>query len=247
MGLLSSSGHRSTSSTRGSGHGGRWLPKRVSPQMIAFALLLVSTVNLMVAVVPNAGDDGDGGDGGGDDGGGGGGVNVNVNVDDGLGELGESVAVDDGNGNRHAPISCSSLPIEEADECLRERDRRIAEREARRKKEKGGGGGGGAMTKAEKEAALEAYKKRVRREKALKFKQRDDEGTNSRDTRNSRRDRKKRRGHRRERRQGLPTAAAAAAAAVEVVVELVTAEVETARAARTVAAAAGPGAGARQG
>lgn len=143
-----------------------WLPKhtRISPQVLAVALLLVSTVNLMFAVVPGAGNDAateeDAGDYGGKSG------------DDGLGELGELAVVEDGSeseSDRRA-VSCSSLPIEEADECLRERERRVAEREARRKK-----GGGAGMTKSDKEAALEAYKKRVRREKALKFKQRDDE------------------------------------------------------------------------
>jgi hypothetical protein len=128
------------------GHG-RWkcVPKkRISPQMIAFALLLVSTGNLMLAVVPSAGmdgaDSGGGGGGGGavgsDRSGGGGGGGGDG---DGLGELGEAV-VDDG--GKHAPVSCAGLPIDEADECLRERNSRMAERDARRKK--GGGGGGGA-------------------------------------------------------------------------------------------------------
>ena len=145
------------------------MPKRVSPQVLAFALLLVSTVNLMLAVVPSAGDDIDDGDGGSGGSGGGmdgdgssarrgagagaGDVNVNSNNngggDDGLGELGEMAVVVDGDANKqHAPISCSSLPIDEADECLRDRDRRIAEREARRKR--GGGGGSSSMTKSDK-------------------------------------------------------------------------------------------------
>jgi hypothetical protein len=140
---------------------------------MAFALLLVSTANLMLAVVPSAGDEDDidatsagGGGRGAVNVGGGGSSGSN---DDGLGELGAVPAEADE--HERAAVSCASLPIDETDECLRDRDRRAAEREMRRKK----GAGTGAATKPDKDAALEAYRKRVRRDKALKFKQRDDE------------------------------------------------------------------------
>ena len=151
---------------------------RVSPQALAFALLLVSTGNLLVSVVPGGGVGGDWTDAmmtsrtTNDDEG-----PPPVDGGDGLGELGE-LGVSGGGGedasderSARGGVSCHALAtVEEVDECLRERERRAAEREARRRKS-----GGGALTKAEREAALEAYKKRVRREKALKFKQRDDE------------------------------------------------------------------------
>jgi len=118
------------------------LPKRVSPQTFAFALLLVSTVNLMFASYNvntsreveggggsgadvdgeiRRGGGGEGGVGGGSGGGGG-----------GLGELGEVEIPDDASDEREERVSCPSLQdIDERDECLRERAARTAEREAR--------------------------------------------------------------------------------------------------------------------